>query len=67
MLESSFYSMVTRLNVAWYKVISVPEWCPCSVRPMLVASGCSRIVVRGRALFVVVGVCTGIAFASCHS
>ena len=29
------------------------EWCPCSVRPMLMASGCGRILVRGCALFVV--------------
>ena len=34
----------------------MPEWCPCLVCPMLVASGCGRVLVRGRALFVVFGV-----------
>ena len=43
----------------------MPEWFPCSVRPMLVVKGCGRILVRGRALFVMFDVCTGITFASC--
>ena len=45
----------------------MPEWCPCSARSMLVASGCGRVLVHGRALFVVFGVCVGIVFASCSS
>ena len=43
----------------------MPEWCPCSARPMLMASGCGRVLVRGRELFVVFDVRTNIAFASC--
>ena len=31
----------------------MPEWCPCLVCRMLVASGCGRVLVRGCALLVV--------------
>ena len=38
-----------------YKIVFVPEWCLCPVRPVLVVGVYGLSVVRGRALFVVFG------------
>ena len=47
-----FYS---GLYVPRYKIIFVPEWCLCPVRPVLVVGVYGLTVVHGRALFVVFG------------
>ena len=38
-----------------YKIVFVPEWCLCPVRPVLVVGVYGLTVVRDRALFVVFG------------